>query len=109
MKEMKRILTLSAAIGLVLTGLSVFAADRGVAAAKPELKGLTEILRQVEARPDFAALDGVDFDADDGVYYEIEYVTDNGGRVEVKINAATGKIKRVERKFNAIPEAVLAY
>ena len=54
-----------------------------------EGKKPSEILAFVEARPDFARLDGMSWN--DRGYYEIEYRTNDKARVEINIAAKSGQ------------------
>lgn len=53
---------------------------------------LSQIIAQVEATPGLAFIDDVDWD-DDG-YWEVEYRTTEGGRVEIRVDPLTGAIRR---------------
>lgn len=48
----------------------------------------SEVLRQVEQRPDFASLHKMEWD-DDG-YWEIEYVMHEGGKRTIRLDPRTG-------------------
>lgn len=49
---------------------------------------LSEILAEIEQRPDFAYFDEIEMD--DG-YWEIEYYTQEGARVEIDIDPVSGQ------------------
>ena len=89
-------------VGLALSGtlLGGYAglAQPSAAAERQPVKTLSQVLENLRAQGDFKTLEGVDFDADDGVYYEIAYIARDGERMEIKINAVTGLVKRVEVK-----------
>jgi len=51
---------------------------------------LSQIIIKIEGEPDFAYIDEIDWDHDDGLY-EIEYRTRDGGKREMKIDPRTGK------------------
>lgn len=57
-------------------------------AAPPEGTKLSEIIAKIEQGSDVLYIDEIDWD-DDG-YYEIEYMTKAGAKVEIKINPKTG-------------------
>ncbi len=64
------------------------------AAAAPPADGmrLSDIVRAVEQRPDFRYFDEIEWD-DDG-YWEVEYVTRDGRKIELKIDPRTGQPRR---------------
>lgn len=59
------------------------------AAPPPEGMRLSEIIGKIEQNADTAFVDEVDWN--DRGYYEIEYITKAGAKVEVKIDPKTGK------------------
>lgn len=83
---MNRRLLAAAALGagLLLSGPVLADQDRPPAGSL----AASEVLRQVEQRPDFASLHDMEWD-DDG-YWEIEYVTRDGGKRTVRLDPRTG-------------------
>ncbi|MBA8844877.1 putative membrane protein YkoI [Ochrobactrum sp. RH1CCR137] len=67
-------------------GLSAVAA---YAAPPSEGSKLSEIIAKIEQKADTAFIDEVDWN--DRGYYEIEYVTKAGAKVEVKVDPKTGE------------------
>lgn len=69
------------------------AASAGAQEASPQpaaaAKKASEIVAQIEQRPDFQRLESVEW-SDDG-YYEITYHTADKAKVEIKIDSRTGQ------------------
>ncbi len=53
---------------------------------------LSEIIGLVESQVSFKYIDEVNWDNDG--YWEVEYIDDNGRKVEIKIDPVTGKIRK---------------
>lgn len=51
----------------------------------------SEIVAQIEQRPDFRYLESLDWDEDG--YYEVTYHTGDKAKVEIKIDPVTGKTR----------------
>jgi len=66
-------------------GLSTVAAF----SAPPEGAKLSDIIAKIEQKADTAFIDEVDWN--DRGYYEIEYFTKSGAKVEVKVDPKTGQ------------------
>jgi hypothetical protein len=75
-------------IGAAALVLSTLAAQ----AAPPTGQALSEIIARIEQTADFDYVDEVDWS--DRGYYEIEYFTKSGAKVEVKIDPTTGEMTR---------------
>ncbi|WIY52381.1 PepSY domain-containing protein [Devosia sp. YIM 151766] len=60
-----------------------------VQAAPPEGVKLSQIIAQIEQTADFHYLDEIEWK--DRGYYEIEYYTRNGAKVEIRIDPASGE------------------
>lgn len=72
------------AMTTLFLGLSAIAAH-----AAPDGAKLSEIIAKVEQNPDTAFINEVDWN--DRGYYEIEYVTKTGAKVEVRVDPKTGE------------------
>ncbi len=59
------------------------------AASPPEGTKLSEIIAKIEQNAEAAFIDEIDWN--DRGYYEIEYVTKAGAKVEVKVDPKTGE------------------
>jgi hypothetical protein len=82
---MKRLVAISA---LTLCTSAAFAQSDGK--IPPENgKKVSEIIAQIEGRPDFRYLENVEWSRDG--YYEITYHTADKAKVEIKIDAASGQ------------------
>lgn len=66
-----------------------FAPISALAAPPADSMPVSKIVQGIEQRSDFRYIKEVDWD-DDG-HYEIEYVTTDGARVEIKVNPRTGE------------------
>ncbi|ERM01351.1 hypothetical protein Q644_03280 [Brucella intermedia 229E] len=75
-------------------GLSAAAA---YAAPPPEGSKLSEIIAKIEQKADTAFIDEVDWN--DRGYYEIEYVTKAGAKVEVKVDPTDRRKCPVDFRF----------
>jgi Peptidase propeptide and YPEB domain len=53
---------------------------------------LSEILRSLEQQGDFAYFDEIEWDDEDD-YWEIDYVTRNGGTREIEVDPVSGQIR----------------
>ncbi len=73
-------------VSTLFLGLSVTTA---YASPPPEGSKLSEIIAKIEQNADTAFVDEVDWN--DRGYYEIEYVTKAGAKVEVKVDPKTGE------------------
>jgi len=73
-------------VSTLFLGLSVTTA---CASPPPEGSKLSEIIAKIEQNADTAFVDEVDWN--DRGYYEIEYVTKAGAKVEAKVDPKTGE------------------
>lgn len=83
---------------LVLTAAAL--AMMGPALAQAQLLGgdkppqnsrpLSQLLQQIETRPDFAYIKDIEWDDD---HYNVEYVTKEDDEVELNVDPATGKVE----------------
>lgn len=74
---------------IVIASLIVATSSLTALAAAPEGAKLSQVIAKLEQTPDVHYIDEVDWS--DRGYYEVEYVTKNGARVEVKIDPKTGE------------------
>ncbi len=81
---MSRAVLATAALGLMLS-----VSAPALSAPPSDARPASEILRMVEQRPDFSHLR--EFDWDDDGHWEVEYVTRDGGRVELRLDPRTGQ------------------
>jgi hypothetical protein len=72
-----------------LLATALLAAPAVAAPPPADAMPLSEILRSLEAQPDFSYVDDIEWD-DDG-YWEIEYVRSGGGKVEIRIDPVSGQ------------------
>jgi uncharacterized membrane protein YkoI len=84
LSQMKFMSALAAAV--------ILASSAAMAAPPPDALPLSQIIREIEARADFAHFDDIEWD-DDG-YWEVEYVTKSGSEVEIKIDPRSGQQRR---------------
>ena len=80
----RHILAAALGAGLLLSGPALADQDRPPAGSLPA----SEVLRQLEQRPDYASLHEMEWD-DDG-YWEIEYVTREGSKRTIRLDPRTG-------------------
>lgn len=80
----RRILAAALGAGLLLSGPVLADQDRPPAGSM----AASELLRQIEQRPDFASLHEMEWD-DDG-YWKVEYVTRDGGKRTLRLDPRTG-------------------
>lgn len=74
----------AAALGAVLLAGPVLAAPPPANA-----RSASDVMRMLEQRPDFGYLDEMEWD-DDG-YWQVEYRTRDGGKVELRIDPVSGQ------------------
>jgi hypothetical protein len=74
---------------LATAAILTMVAASALAAPPPDARPASEILRAVEQRPDFRYLRELEWDEDG--YWEVEYITRDGGRVELRIDPRTGQ------------------
>lgn len=70
-------------------GLAV--AAPALSAPPPDARPASELLRQIEQRPDFGHLR--EFEWDDDGYWEVEYVSRDGARVELRLDPRSGEVR----------------
>jgi hypothetical protein len=83
----------TSAAGLLAAFLMIPAAaaaqDKGPAIPAPNAMKLSEIITKIEQRPQFQYVSELEWNEDG--YYDITYMTDDKAKVEIKIDAVTGK------------------
>jgi hypothetical protein len=73
---------------LTLAAALMLAATPSFAQTQADGPPLSEILATIEADPDFASFESVDWDDD---HWEVEYRRTDGSEVELEIDPATGE------------------
>lgn len=85
----RRILAAALGAGLLLSNPGLADQDRPPAGSLPA----SEVLRQLEQRPDYASLHEMEWD-DDG-YWEVEYRTLDGGLRKLRIEPRTSPLREL--------------
>jgi hypothetical protein len=74
---------------LATAAAALMVAMPAFAAPTPDARPASEILRAVEQRPDFGHVR--EFEWDEDGYWEVEYATRDGGRVELRLDPRSGE------------------
>jgi hypothetical protein len=74
---------------LATAALALMLASPALAAPPPDSRPASDVLRMVEQRPDFGHLR--EFEWDNDGYWEVEYVTRDGARVELRLDPRSGQ------------------
>jgi uncharacterized membrane protein YkoI len=87
---MSKLLPTGAALLVLLPAVALSQGLLGDDAPPQNARPLSQLLQQVESRPEFAYIKDIEWDDDT---YQIEYQTKEGDEEEIEIDPATGKIE----------------